>query len=155
MSFPTFTVVVTGLLESCQNYVVSKQSNLTHWHPVLGWFAQPMDPSLHAAMPHVKAQLHLLWNASMIRILLGDFLATMVEGVEAPQAGHSPVHNGGFSGANFIRKALENRGNRQNATKHYRTLGSPEVHRVVLICSMYHTALNTLNQLKLDILTGI
>jgi hypothetical protein len=37
-----FQVVVTGLLESCQNYVVSKQSNLTHWHPVLGWFAQPM-----------------------------------------------------------------------------------------------------------------
>lgn len=63
-----------GLLESCQNYVVSKQSNLTHWHPVLGWFAQPMDAGLHAAMPHVKAQLHTLWNSQMISIMLGEKL---------------------------------------------------------------------------------
>lgn len=63
--------MITGLLESCQNYVVSKQSNLTHWHPVLGWFAQPMDSALHAAIPHVKIQLQLLWNTQMINILLG------------------------------------------------------------------------------------
>lgn len=69
-----FEVVVTGLLESCQNYVVSKQSNLTHWHPVLGWFAQPVDAALHAAMQHVKVQLHLLWNSQVIAILLGNYL---------------------------------------------------------------------------------
>lgn len=61
-------------MESCQNYVVSKQSNLTYWHPVLGWFAQPMDAALHAAMPHVKTQLHILWNSEIISILLGTFL---------------------------------------------------------------------------------
>lgn len=64
---------MTGLLESCQNYVVNKQSTLTHWHPVLGWFAQPMNASLHSAMPHVKIQLQLLWNAEVIQILLGAF----------------------------------------------------------------------------------
>ncbi|XP_017769365.1 PREDICTED: ubiquitin-protein ligase E3B [Nicrophorus vespilloides] len=152
LSFPTFTVVMTGLLESCQNYVVNKQSNLTHWHPVLGWFAQPMDPALHAAMPHVKVQLHILWSSQIISILLGDFLSGMVKGVEAPKASTSPSHN---STANFLKKALESRSNKTNSIKTYRTLGSPDVHRVVLICSMYHTALNTLNQLKLDILTGL
>lgn len=71
LGFPTFTVVITSLLESCQNYVVSKQSNLTHWHPVLGWFAQHLDPALHASMVHVKYQLHLLWNSQLISVLLG------------------------------------------------------------------------------------
>lgn len=64
--------MVTGLLESCQNYVVSKQSALTQWHPVLGWFAQSIDPGLHDGIPHVKVQLHLLWNIEVIQILLGD-----------------------------------------------------------------------------------
>lgn len=50
---------------------MTKQSNLTYWHPVLGWFAQPMDPSLYAAIPHVKAQLHLLWDSQIVAILLG------------------------------------------------------------------------------------
>lgn len=51
--------------------MVSKQSTLTHWHPVLGWFAQPLDSQLHAAMSHVITQLHLLWNTDIIQILLG------------------------------------------------------------------------------------
>lgn len=38
-----FTVVVSRLLERCQKYVVNKKSNLTHWHPVLGWFSQKTD----------------------------------------------------------------------------------------------------------------
>ncbi len=28
--------VLTRLLESCSQYVTAKQSNLSHWHPVLG-----------------------------------------------------------------------------------------------------------------------
>lgn len=38
-----FVHVSTKLLESCQKYVVNKRSNLTHWHPILGWFAQSID----------------------------------------------------------------------------------------------------------------
>lgn len=41
-------------MESCQHYVVTKQSNLTHWHLILGWFAQKIDPHLQDALPHVK-----------------------------------------------------------------------------------------------------
>jgi ubiquitin-protein ligase E3 B len=154
LSFPTFTVVVTGLLESCQNYVVSKQSNLTHWHPVLGWFAQPMDPSLNAAMPHVKIQLNLLWNSPIVQILLGNVLQQLVQNIDSPQPTSSP-QNSNFSGSNFFKKVLESRSNKTNTQRNYRALGSPEVHRVVLVCSLYHTALNTLTQLQLDILTGL
>ncbi|CAH1986182.1 unnamed protein product [Acanthoscelides obtectus] len=154
LCFPTFTVVVTGLLESCQNYVVSKQSTLTHWHPVLGWFAQAMDPALHNAIQHVKIQLHLLWNLEIIQILLGNSLAVLVAGSDHPGYSMSPTQNS-FSGSNFFKKVLEGRSNKSHSLKTYRALGSPEVHRVILICSMYHTALNTLTQMQLDILTGL
>lgn len=136
--------MVTGLLESCQNYVVSKQSTLTHWHPVLGWFAQPLDPALQAATAPLKAQLHLLWHVDVIQILLGDFLAQLVEGV-APAPAQAP---------GFFKRMLEKGGAKGAVQRPYRPLGSPEVHRVVLICSMFHTALHTLTQLQLDILTG-
>ncbi|EEC03345.1 ubiquitin-transferase, putative [Ixodes scapularis] len=72
------------LLESCQKYVVNKRSNLTHWHPILGWFAQSID-----------------------------------HGVQ------------------------------------YRRLGGPETTTVALTCALFETALSSLTQLRLDILTGL
>lgn len=38
-----FQEVVTKLLSYCQSYIAKKQSNLTNWHPILGWFKQPSD----------------------------------------------------------------------------------------------------------------
>lgn len=55
----------------------------------------------------------------------------------------------------IYRRALEARTNRANAAKQLRNkLGSPETTKVALICTLYHTALHTLTQLRLDILTG-
>jgi len=59
-------------------------------------------------------------------------------------------------GANIFRRAfLEARTNRNNSTKNYRKLGSPEATKIALICSLYQTALHTLTQMKIEILTGI
>lgn len=66
--------VMTRLMESCQHYVTTKQSNLTHWNPVLGWFAQSLDPGLQEAIPHVKEQLFLLWSHPVVAALLGSAL---------------------------------------------------------------------------------
>lgn len=58
-------------------------------------------------------------------------------------------------GANIFRRAfLEARTNRNNSTKNYRKLGSPETTKIALICSLYQTALHTLTQMKVEILTG-
>ncbi|GFO13711.1 RNA-directed DNA polymerase from mobile element jockey [Plakobranchus ocellatus] len=35
-----FMSVMIRLLQNCNKYVQNKKSNLTHWHPVLGWFSQ-------------------------------------------------------------------------------------------------------------------
>lgn len=60
------------MLEACQQYVVAKQSNLTHWHPVLGWFAQTIDKSLQEAIPSVKLQLACLWTGRIVSQLIGE-----------------------------------------------------------------------------------
>ena len=62
------------MLEACQQYVVAKQSNLTNWHPILGWFAQKIDPSLPGAIPFVKIQLSKLWTGSIVNQLIGNFV---------------------------------------------------------------------------------
>lgn len=59
-------------------------------------------------------------------------------------------------GANIFRRAfLEARTNRNNSTKNYRKLGSPDATKIALICSLYQTALHTLTQMKIEILTGM
>lgn len=76
-------MVITKLMESCQHYVVTKQSNLTHWHPVLGWFAQPMDPGLQDAICNVKQQLFLLWSNPITAVLLASSLHEALQPLES------------------------------------------------------------------------
>lgn len=41
--FVVVQCVLKKMLDSCQKYVLSKQSSISHWHPVLGWFSQNVD----------------------------------------------------------------------------------------------------------------
>ena len=41
--FCYFQEIITKILNYCQSYVAKKQSNLTNWHPILGWFKQSTD----------------------------------------------------------------------------------------------------------------
>lgn len=83
----------------------------------------------------------------------GESLSELAQTSEPSGNNSRPIQNI-FASNNFFKKVLESSHNRNTVHKHYRTLGSPEVHRIVLICSLYHTALNTLTQLQLDMLTG-
>ncbi|EFN88458.1 Ubiquitin-protein ligase E3B [Harpegnathos saltator] len=150
--FPSFTFVVTKMLEACQQYVVAKQSNLTHWHPVLGWFAQTIDTPLQEAIPSVKLQLACLWTGRIVSQLIEQPLTELVEKEVPPTV----EQQSSSVGANIFRRAfLEARTNRNNSTKNYRKLGSPETTKIALICSLYQTALHTLTQMKVEILTGL
>lgn len=55
---------------------------------------------------------------------------------------------------NIFKRAIESRTNKNVSQKNNRLLENAEVRKVISICSLYQTALNTLSQLKLDILTG-
>lgn len=89
----------------------------------------------------------------MVSVLLGQTLSELVENTpDNISEGPGSSSSGGTS--NILRRALDHRVNRTNAAKHHRKLGSPECTKVALLCSIYQTALGTLTQLKLDILTG-
>ncbi|XP_049867026.1 ubiquitin-protein ligase E3B [Pectinophora gossypiella] len=157
--YPTFVLVVTRFLDSCQQYVVCKKGNLSNWHPILGWFSQSFDAYLPPAMGNLRNQLSLLWGAPMLKKLLATPLKEMIDagvtGEEGagPSQPSTPVQSN--NPAAIIRRAIEARTNRANAHKNYRKLGSPDCTKAALICSMYHTALQTMTQVKLDILTGL
>ncbi|KAL3320845.1 Ubiquitin-protein ligase E3B [Cichlidogyrus casuarinus] len=67
-----YCVVLSKLLNQLMTYVGGKKSNQSSWHPILGWFAQPIDKNISAALPHVTTQLKLLWHGRMVRLLFSD-----------------------------------------------------------------------------------
>ncbi|XP_043191371.1 ubiquitin-protein ligase E3B-like [Amphibalanus amphitrite] len=149
---PDLSLVLTRLLESLQKYVQNKRSNLSQWHPVLGWFSQPLDPRLTEALPAVRAQLQLLWSRPISAALFaGMERAPAPAPAPAPAgAAQPPPPDGRLAG--WLRRALE-RGRPGAAAA--RRLGSAECARVALVCSLYQTALQTLTQLRSDILTSL
>ncbi|KAF4074774.1 hypothetical protein AMELA_G00242980 [Ameiurus melas] len=73
---------LTDMMSYCQRYVSQKKSNLTHWHPVLGWFSQTVDYGLNESMPLVTRQLQCLWGVPVICTLFCDVLSKKLEGQE-------------------------------------------------------------------------
>lgn len=62
------------------------------------------------------------------------------------------------SGNNLLRRALERSSTKNNLNKSgkpWRKLDSSDVMQIAKVCTMYHAALSTLSQLKLDILSGL
>ncbi|XP_075746500.1 ubiquitin-protein ligase E3B-like isoform X1 [Rhipicephalus microplus] len=165
-----FVHVSTKLLESCQKYVVNKRSNLTHWHPILGWFAQSIDHGLHESLTFVKQQLQLLWCGPLVKVLFSPLAELLAQNdnsnsssSEAPtsQSPQPDVPTGvlsspaSASAASLLKKALERASSGRTCSVQYRRLGSPEVTAVALTCALFETALAGLTQLRLDILTGL
>ncbi|KAM7312029.1 ubiquitin-protein ligase E3B isoform X2 [Ixodes scapularis] len=150
-----FVHVATKLLESCQKYVVNKRSNLTHWHPILGWFAQSIDHGLHESLVSVKQQLQLLWSGPLVQVLfspLVDVLSTA--DTTGSQADATVPSSPAGSASNLLKKALERASSGRTCSVQYRRLGGPETTTVALTCALFETALSSLTQLRLDILTG-
>ncbi|KAI1292289.1 Ubiquitin-protein ligase E3B [Halotydeus destructor] len=168
-----FISIVQMMLQNCQKYVVNKQSSLTHWHPILGWFSHKDDPGLHESLGPVKSQLALLWSSSMVTDLFKCLI--IYNEKSRSQALHHrtsisenfPLTNlsTGTTASSVWRKAFDkaalaltkssDNSMTSASSGPFRKLGSPEVATVSLVCSMYTTALATLTQMRLDILTGI
>ncbi|XP_055995388.1 ubiquitin-protein ligase E3B-like isoform X2 [Ostrea edulis] len=144
----SFMSVVIRLLESCKKYVLNKKSNLTNWHPILGWFSQKSDESLNAAMPHVKEQIKLLWSEKMIRILFSDLLTYVKVEKEQSSAKKEPSPS-----KNILKKAIDKASSKSTGAKI--KLESPLARTTCNTCALFQIMMNTLSQLKMDILSGI
>uniref|UniRef100_A0A182Y2X1 Ubiquitin-protein ligase E3B n=1 Tax=Anopheles stephensi TaxID=30069 RepID=A0A182Y2X1_ANOST len=156
LAYPAFTFVVTQLLNGILNSLSQAGGAFTQWHELLGWFSPGKDRLQHENLPLIKKQIHLLWNHRIVKLLLGDNLKELAVGYETIDY---PIPSGNSTG-NLLKRALtfersSIKGHPNKAGKMYRKLGSGEVSRVALTCSMYHAALSALSQLRLDILSGL
>ncbi|XP_032084909.1 ubiquitin-protein ligase E3B [Thamnophis elegans] len=149
-----FVSVLTHMLCYCQKYVSQKKSNLTHWHPVLGWFSQTVDYGLNESMPLLTKQLQHLWGAPMIRILFSDVLSKKLLESQPPPA---PSPQNSLPVKSLFRRAFQKSTSVRNILKPIggKRVDSAEVQKVCSICVLYQMALTTLTQIRLQILTGL
>lgn len=172
-----FVQIVRRVFVMCGRYVVSKQSSLTHWHSILGWFSQPIDQRLHDSLPYVKTQLQLLWSAKLIQLFFKSLLEMDFEQVQSRCKHDFGDSNGGLLSdgksslsvyKSLFRKAayFVSRSNSDTVNgsmllgssvgnNTVRKLITPELCNVCSICSTYVVVLKVLSQLRLEILTGI
>lgn len=154
-----FISVLTAMLSYCQKYVSQKKSNLTHWHPVLGWFSQTVDYGMNEAMPLVTRQLQYLWSVRVIRLLFQYVLSKKLPELQDmvhPYAQSSSSSNN-IQVKNLFKRAFQKSASMRNILKPVggKRVDSPEVQKVCSICVLYQTALTTLTQIRLQILTGL
>jgi len=150
---------LTSLLASLGQYVTAKQSPLSHWHPVLGWFSVPLDKHLQASLPTVKAQLSKLWSPDCLLLLTEDLQAQAATLPAVPVPPTPSPEETNF-GKKLMKQALEKTRTTYAATTStisppLNKLGGPACTRVALVCALYQTACRTLSQLRIDILNGL
>ncbi|XP_035234308.1 ubiquitin-protein ligase E3B [Anguilla rostrata] len=153
-----FVKDLTDMLSYCQRYVSQKKSNLTHWHPVLGWFSQTVDYGLNESMPLVTRQLQYLWGVPVIRTLFSDVLSKKLESQEpTPPPPQPTTSQNNLPVKNLFKRAFQKSASVRNILKPVggKRVDSAEVQKVCSICVLYQTALTTLTQIKLQILTGL
>lgn len=156
-----FVKDLTDMLSYCQRYVSQKKSNLTHWHPVLGWFSQSVDYGLNESMPLVTKQLQNLWGVSIIRSLFSDVLSKRLESQEPTPPPLPPpqpsTSQNNLPVKNLFKRAFQKSASVRNILKPVggKRVDSAEVQKVCSICVLYQTALSTLTQIRLQILTGL
>uniref|UniRef100_A0A8C0NX54 HECT-type E3 ubiquitin transferase n=1 Tax=Canis lupus familiaris TaxID=9615 RepID=A0A8C0NX54_CANLF len=152
-----FVSLLTQMLCYCQKYVSQKKSNLTHWHPVLGWFSQSVDYGLNESMPLITKQLQFLWGVPLIRIFFSDILSKkLVENQEPAHVQPASPQNV-LPVKNLLKRAFQKSASVRNILRPVggKRVDSVEVQKVCNICVLYQTSLTTLTQIRLQILTGL
>lgn len=151
-----FVGLLTQMLCYCQKYVSQKKSNLTHWHPVLGWFSQSVDYGLNESMPLITKQLQFLWGVPLIRIFFSDILSKKLLENQEPAHVQPASPQNVLPMKNLIKRAFQKSASVRNILKPVggKRVDSVEVQKVCNICVLYQTSLTTLTQIHLQILTG-
>lgn len=154
IGYPQMITAISILLAKIPDTVGTKSGVFSQWHDLLGWYTPVPDVAQNQNVPLIKRQFHMLWGRRCISILLGDILKELSANYDKVEF-QSPTQN---SSGNLLRRALERSSTKNNLSKSgkpWRKLDNPDVIRVSTVCAMYHAALSTLAQLKLDILSGL
>jgi ubiquitin-protein ligase E3 B len=104
--------------------------------------------------PLIKQQLSFLWTSPLVQQLTACLPVAERQEYNNPDPRKETPDDKNLVTA--FKKALGNSKSSKGNQVVYptRKLGSPEVTQVALVASMYQTALSTLTQMRMDILTG-
>lgn len=91
--------------------------------------------------------MHQLWGQRAIRLFFGDKLKELITGYEKVDFQAPPA------GGNIWKRALC-KSTIQTSSRVWQKLANPDVKRIARVSSLYYAALQTLQQIKLDILSG-
>uniref|UniRef100_A0A2K6MV38 Ubiquitin-protein ligase E3B n=2 Tax=Rhinopithecus TaxID=542827 RepID=A0A2K6MV38_RHIBE len=152
-----FVSLLTQMLCYCQKYVSQKKSNLTHWHPVLGWFSQSVDYGLNESMHLITKQLQFLWGVPLIRIFFCDILSKKLLESQEPAHAQPASPQNVLPVKSLLKRAFQKSASVRNILRPVggKRVDSAEVQKVCNICVLYQTSLTTLTQIRLQILTGL
>lgn len=153
-SISSHQFVCMRLLQSIPNQVGRPSGAVSQYHELLGWFS-PTDAPKNENLSLVKKQIFLLWSHRIVKQLLVNELKELTVGYEKVEF---PNHQIGST--SLFKRALERNASKyttaaSGGSKPWRKIGSNEITRIAIVCEMYYSALNTLSQLKLDILSGL
>ena len=172
-----FNSIVRRLLEKSGEYVTNKQGKAgfftgtkssgattsSQWHPVLGWFAQQLDHHLQESLEYVRCQLHMLWSQPLLGVLFSALPPLLPPHEVNGSAAESP-YSAACSSNNYsskpwsLRKIFDRKltfGSQSRNNGVVNKISSLAVQNVADTCSLYYLTMQTLNQLKMDILTGL
>lgn len=158
--YPQIILTMKLLFETIPD-AVEQKGTCSQWHELLGWYNATTKTSdtAYENLSLIKKQVNLLWGHRVIKLLLGDYLKTVAASLKDKDAGTSSdgASSSSSSCNSIIKKAIDFKsGIISKSSKSFKKLfDSFEIQRVAHVVAMYHAALITLPQLKLDILSGI
>lgn len=156
MCYPQVTLMMKSLFETIPD-TVEQRGTCSQWHELLGWYnATKTSDTVYENLSLIKKQVNLLWGHKLTKMLLGDHLKSVASSMEKTDKDSGGSSGTGTTSNSLIKKAIELKSGIINkGSKSYKKFDSFEIQRVATTCAMYHEALVTLPQLKLDILSGI
>ncbi|KAL4003660.1 HECT-domain (ubiquitin-transferase) family protein [Acanthocheilonema viteae] len=149
-----WTDVMNKMLTRCDRLVAKKKSSRSHWHPIFGWYSEPLDRSTEGSVPLVVRQLQYLWSKPIVACLFGQVLHCDPEKQSYRTSQSSAVVQNDLATSiqklwkklNIIRaETQENEISQQ----------LPTLSMTAVVCQLYQNALLTLNSLHTDILSGL
>ncbi|CAB3994760.1 Ubiquitin- ligase E3B [Paramuricea clavata] len=145
-NIPEFLSGVTKILADLRSFVSKDKSSLASWHPIFGWYKETCDSQLNSSIRHVTKQLQVLWKRSTIEVLFQSLPPLQLDAEKAT------AKNKAVDGRKkLLARLITGRFTSRQETN----LSSPEVVQIRNTCVMFELVLNSLSQLKMDVLTGL
>ncbi|CAG9533224.1 unnamed protein product [Cercopithifilaria johnstoni] len=149
-----WTDIMNKMLTRCDR-LVARKSSRSHWHPIFGWYSEPLDRSTEGSLPLVVRQLQYLWSKPVVACLFGQVLHCDPEKQSLYRKSQSAVVVQSDLATSIQKLWKKLNIVRAEAQANEVSEQLPELSMTAVICQLYQNALLTLNSLHTDILSGL